>query len=202
MFEKFWPSRNELRGEAERDEERRERVDDPVVAVVEPPDALDDARSCRTSGPVANAAVITASSVAASPSNSATTRPARITSTRCARPSTSSISDEISSTAIPSRASPIRSSWICRFAPTSTPRVGSSAISSFGRRKSHFANSTFCWLPPESVVTIASCEAVRTSRSSRELARAARSRRGGRRRRSARSPARRRSRCSRARGGS
>ncbi len=37
------------------------------------------------------------------------------------------------------------------FVPTSIPRVGSSTISSVGSRASHFASTTFCWLPPESV---------------------------------------------------
>ena len=32
--------------------------------------------------------------------------------------------------------------------PTSMPRVGSSTISSAGLRASHFASTTFCWLPP------------------------------------------------------
>ena len=98
---------------------------------------------------------------------------ARITSTRCANPSTSSISDEIRSTAIPRAARSTISSWICRFAPTSTPRVGSSAISTRGGRTSHFANSTFCWLPPESVETGASNEEVRMSSSCDERRRAA-----------------------------
>ena len=39
------------------------------------------------------------------------------------------------------------------FVPTSMPRVGSSTISSVGLRASHFASTTFCWLPPESVQT-------------------------------------------------
>ena len=37
-----------------------------------------------------------------------------------------------------------------RAAPTSTPRVGSSRISTFGRVISPRAMATFCWLPPES----------------------------------------------------
>ena len=39
------------------------------------------------------------------------------------------------------------------FAPTSTPRVGSSSISSRGSVSSHFPSRTFCWFPPESVAT-------------------------------------------------
>ncbi len=38
-------------------------------------------------------------------------------------------------------------------APTSTPRVGSSSIITFGFVVSHFPSTTFCWLPPESVET-------------------------------------------------
>ena len=41
------------------------------------------------------------------------------------------------------------SSWIAAFAPTSTPRVGSSAISTLGEPHSHFAKSAFCWFPPD-----------------------------------------------------
>ena len=40
---------------------------------------------------------------------------------------------------------------MARLAPTSTPRVGSSAISTRGSRSSIRANSSFCWLPPDSV---------------------------------------------------
>ena len=35
--------------------------------------------------------------------------------------------------------------------PTSIPRVGSSTMSRAGRRLSHLASTTFCWLPPDSV---------------------------------------------------
>src|ERR1019366_6608410 len=40
-----------------------------------------------------------------------------------------------------------------RFAPTSTPRVGSSAMSKLGVRSSDRANNTFCWLPPDRAET-------------------------------------------------
>ena len=50
---------------------------------------------------------------------------------------------------MPFDASEMRSSWIAAFAPTSTPRVGSSAISTLGEPISHFANSVFCWFPPD-----------------------------------------------------
>ena len=39
---------------------------------------------------------------------------------------------------------------ISSLAPTSTPMVGSSMTKTFGLVSSHFANRTFCWLPPES----------------------------------------------------
>ena len=39
-------------------------------------------------------------------------------------------------------------------APASTPRVGSSASSTRGAPSSARANSTFCWLPPESAATL------------------------------------------------
>ena len=64
---------------------------------------------------------------------------------------------------MPSAASEWINRWIASFAPTSTPRVGSSAMKTRGRRNSHFANSTFCWLPPESVLTRALFDRVRTS---------------------------------------
>ena len=39
-------------------------------------------------------------------------------------------------------------SWISNLAPTSTPLVGSSSSRTFGDVASHFATTTFCWLPP------------------------------------------------------
>ena len=39
------------------------------------------------------------------------------------------------------------------FAPTSTPRVGSSRMRTLGSSSSHFASSTFCWLPPDRLAT-------------------------------------------------
>ncbi|WP_285549433.1 hypothetical protein [Actinoplanes regularis] len=38
-------------------------------------------------------------------------------------------------------------------AATSTPFVGSSSRTAAGPVPSHFASSTFCWLPPESCST-------------------------------------------------
>ena len=46
--------------------------------------------------------------------------------------------------------------WISAIAPTSTPRVGSSKMISFGFCTSALATTTFCWLPPESSMTRAS----------------------------------------------
>src|ERR1700722_19534266 len=74
--------------------------------------------------PRPKAASITAS-IGGSALNSRVTEPRRITSTRWASPSTSSISDEISSTAVPSAASLLIRRWIAARAATSTPRVGS-----------------------------------------------------------------------------
>ena len=67
-------------------------------------------------------------------------------------------------------------------APTSTPRVGSSSSSTRHPRSSQRASTTFCWLPPDSVRTIAvdvrraarrapstcSCAAARSAASSRK----------------------------------
>ena len=43
------------------------------------------------------------------------------------------------------------------------PRVGSSKITTRGCIDSHLAKTTFCWLPPDSVPTMVSIEAVRMS---------------------------------------
>ena len=47
-------------------------------------------------------------------------------------------------------------------APASTPRVGSSASSTRGAPSSARANSTFCWLPPDSAATLVSADGVLT----------------------------------------
>ena len=47
-------------------------------------------------------------------------------------------------TAIPFSDSPATSFWICAFAPTSMPRVGSSRISRLGFSSNQRASSTFC----------------------------------------------------------
>jgi len=43
--------------------------------------------------------------------------------------------------------------WMSAFAPTSMPRVGSSRMSSSGAVANQRARSTFCWLPPDRVLT-------------------------------------------------
>ena len=86
-------------------------------------------------------------------SNSATSRPSRMTRIRSATRSTSGSSEEIIRIATPSAASSSSSRCTSAFVPTSIPRVGSSTISSDGLRASHLARTTFCWLPPESELT-------------------------------------------------
>ena len=98
-------------GEAERDEQRQEREDDPVVAEIDAGGSgsrwsrrRQRRCSCCVSGPRRETRRPSPPRRSPRrPSNSPTIRPARITSTRCARPSTSSISEEISRTAMPSR---------------------------------------------------------------------------------------------------
>src|SRR5262245_54970760 len=110
-----------------------------------------DARHAASAKPVA-ARMIDCSS--ASPrANSPDTRPSKSTHVRSAlcRPPRSS--QEITSTATPSAARVESSRCTSALVPTSMPRVGSSTIRSAGRRASHFASTTFCWLPPESVDT-------------------------------------------------
>ena len=52
-------------------------------------------------------------------------------------------------------------------APTSSPHDGLSATTSRGRRESSRANTTFCWLPPESAEAGRSGSGGRTSKASR-----------------------------------
>ena len=101
--------------------------------------------------PVAAATI--ASSVASSCVSSAASRPSCMTRIRSATESTSGSSDEITSTATPSRASDAISRCTSALVPMSIPRVGSSTISSAGLRLSHLASTTFCWLPPDRNVT-------------------------------------------------
>lgn len=91
-----------------------------------------------------------------SPASSPATAPPRRTTMRSAPSISSSMSEEISSTASPSRASSSIRLCTSALAPTSMPRVGSSSSSTLGSRQSQRASSTFCWLPPESSPTFCS----------------------------------------------
>ena len=75
-------------------------------------------------------------------------------------PISSGISDEIMMTALPCCTNLPSSRYISRLAPTSMPRVGSSKIMISGSLSSHFAMTTFCWLPPDRFPTIWSPEGV------------------------------------------
>ncbi len=86
--------------------------------------------------------------VSASPASSLTIRPSAMTSTRSQRSGSSSGSEDMTRTAMPRAASVRMSRWISTRAPTSTPRVGSSRMSTFGCNSSHRPMTTFCWLPP------------------------------------------------------
>src|SRR5262245_50240149 len=134
----------EPRGDGQPDAQRLSALDGRAARAHRPPPAAPGATA------VPNAACTSAGSFTSAPSNSATIRPVRITSTRCASRATSSNSDEMRMTAVPSAASESSSSWIAALAPTSTPRVGSSAISTAGDCSSHLANNAFCWFPPDS----------------------------------------------------
>ena len=58
-----------------------------------------------------------------------------------------------------------------RFAPTSTPRVGSSAMSTAGWASMARANMSFCWLPPESAAGMVSSSLDAATRRSASFAR-------------------------------
>ena len=75
-----------------------------------------------------------------------------MTRMRSATASTSGSSEEITSTATPLRDSSTSRRCTSDFVAMSIPRVGSSTMISDGSRLSHFASTTFCWLPPESEV--------------------------------------------------
>src|SRR5690606_21926876 len=82
--------------------------------------------------------------VASSLANSAVIRPWYITSTRSLIPSTSGRSEEMSRIAIPSRVRRFINRYISSLAPMSTPRVGSSRMSTRGEAASHLPMTTFC----------------------------------------------------------
>ena len=65
-------------------------------------------------------------------------------STRSLIASTSGRSDEIRMMPMPSAASSPMMAWTSALAPTSTPRVGSSRISTEGLVLSHLLSMTFC----------------------------------------------------------
>src|SRR5215210_2016226 len=81
---------------------------------------------------------------------SPTMRPSYMTRIRSESERISSSSSERSRIARPSSRS--STSRRCRYsiAPTSRPRVGCAATSTFGSRATSRAATTFCWLPPES----------------------------------------------------
>ena len=89
-------------------------------------------------------------------SSSPISRRSRMTTTRWARRRTSSSSEEMKMTERPAAESSATLRWMSAFAPTSMPRVGSSRMSSSGAVASQRARSTFCWLPPDRVLTTAS----------------------------------------------
>ena len=109
-------------------------------------------------------------SVISPPASSATIRPRRMTSTRWARPSTSSSSDEIRITPRPvarrARPGSRRSrAWRRRRRRASARRRSARC----GSQSSVRASSTFCWLPPDSV-----CTGAPKTRRARRSARASR----------------------------
>src|SRR6266545_1129478 len=105
------------------------------------------------------------SSRSAPPGRSPTMWPRNMTRMRSASAITSSSSEETISTASPwSRASTMRR-WTYSIEPTSRPRVGCEAISSRIGRDSSLAMITFCWLPPDRLLTWTSTEGVRMSNS-------------------------------------
>ena len=89
--------------------------------------------------------------------------PRYITAIRSASPTTSSSSLETTSTAVPTSRSWMIRLWMNSIEPTSTPRVGWAAMNSRSGRDISRATTTFCWLPPDRVLTAASGEEVRMS---------------------------------------
>ena len=74
---------------------------------------------------------------------------------RSDRPTSSGTSVEWKRTILPSLARARTSAKISCFAPTSTPRAGSSSRITPGLISSHLPITTFCWLPPERWCTCA-----------------------------------------------
>ena len=88
------------------------------------------------------------SSVASSRDSSAVMRPSWMTRMRSLADRISGSSDEIMTMATPCAASSPISAWISAFAPTSTPRVGSSRKRTRGVAAVQRPMTTFCWFPP------------------------------------------------------
>ena len=80
----------------------------------------------------------------------ATTSPRQSTIARRHRARISARSLETSRTALPSTESASIRSWIVRTAPTSTPRVGWSAIRTDQQASISRPQTTFCMFPPDS----------------------------------------------------
>ena len=69
----------------------------------------------------------------------------------------------MSSTPMPARRACRMCSQIAAWAPTSTPRVGWAAMSTFGAWLISRPTISFCWLPPDSAPAVTSMPGVRTS---------------------------------------
>ena len=89
-------------------------------------------------------------SSAAGPGSSAVIWPPYSVSTRSQTSGNSVSSLEKKRIAAPSSARLLSSVWICRFVPTSIPRVASKQSIVLNPDASHRPIVTFCWLPPES----------------------------------------------------
>ena len=134
-------------------------------AMLMPPRSLllDRAASCASACSRRSSAIssISFSSFASMPGISPVIRPRRMVTILSLTASTSGSSDEIIMTAMPRAASCTRIWCTSALAPTSTPRVGSSTISTLGSRASQRASTTFCWLPPDRPSMACSGEAMR-----------------------------------------
>ena len=94
-----------------------------------------------------------ASSVASARAISAWIAPSCSTRIRSDIARTSGRSLEMRMIASPDAASSEMIRWTSTLAPMSMPRVGSSRMSTRGSVASHFARTTFCWLPPDRAPT-------------------------------------------------
>ena len=97
--------------------------------------------------------------VMSSPWSSAITTPRCSTITREQSRSSSALSDEHTTVAVPCVDARSMRRWMSAFDPTSTPCVGSSSTSTRGVQRNQRAITTFCWLPPDSSPMIASVRA-------------------------------------------